>query len=65
MKLKGCLISDMEKIQEEYYHLFCEAVRKRDKTIKEKDFKKYQNQVESYNKCFDDMKKVLKFINNL
>lgn len=65
MKLKGCLITDMEKIQDEYYVLFCEAVKKRDKAIKEKDFKKYQSQVESYNKCFDNMKHILRFINNL
>ena len=65
MKLKGCLISDMERIQDEYYILFCECVRKRDKAIKERDFVKYNNLVDSYAKCHEKMKQVLKFVDTL
>ncbi len=65
MKLKGCLISDMEKIQDEYYLLFCENVRKANKTSKEKEYVKYKNLAQAYGNCHNKMKQVLHFINNL
>lgn len=65
MKLKGCLITDMEKIQDEYYLLFCENVRKANKTLKEKEYVKYKNLAQTYSNCYDKMQQVLKFVNDL
>lgn len=65
MKLKGCLISDMERIQEEYYTLWSEVGRKRDNATKERDYDKYSKKADSYAKCFMKMKQVLQFIDTL
>lgn len=65
MKLKGCLISDMEKIQEEYYILFCDEVEKVNKAIKEKEYIKHKKLVQAYSNCYEKMNKVLKFVNAL
>ena len=65
MKLKGCLITDMEKIQDEYYVLFCENVRKANKTTKEKYYIKYRDLAQVYSNCHEKMGQVLKFVNDL
>ena len=65
MKLKGCLITDMEKIQDEYYVLFCENVRKANKTTKEKDYIKYRDLAQVNRNCHEKMGQVLKFVNDL
>ncbi len=65
MKLQGCLISDMEKIQTEYYVLTNEFQRKAENSYKERDYKRYRAKAEAYYKCYEKMQEVLKFVNNL
>ena len=64
-KLKGCLITDMENLQQEYYCLWNEAAKKRDNAIKERDYNRCCEKADSYSRCYEKMKQVLKFINTL
>ena len=64
-KLKGCLITDMENLQQEYYCLWSETARKRDNATKERDYNRYYEKADSYAKCYEKMKQVLKFIDTL
>lgn len=57
-KLKGCLITDMENLQQEYYCLWSEAARKRDNATKERDYNIYCEKIKSCTTLQGMVKKV-------
>ena len=64
-KLTGCLTTDFENIQTEYYCLACESARNRDKAHKEREYQRWDNKTKLYFKCYEIMKTILRMINDL